>query len=132
MPFQSLPHLDPERLKRTSEMMCAVFGLPSLHPWQEEAGQNILKGKSTLLDAPTGIGKTMAFWYPLFYHMSSFEDIKHCKKVVLVIGPLSALLEAQAQDLSNRGIPAIALTSEDTELSIVHMKVSLYTPLLPH
>jgi hypothetical protein len=38
------------------------------HLHEEEVGHNILKGTSTLLDVSTEGGKTLAFWYALFYH----------------------------------------------------------------
>ncbi|KAJ7019763.1 hypothetical protein C8F04DRAFT_913652, partial [Mycena alexandri] len=88
--------LDPERLKIAAERLCRVFGIESLHPHQEEAGQNILKGISTLLDVPTGGGKTLAFrWYALFYHWEPGNTEKDCQKIVLVVGPLVALMEEQ-------------------------------------
>jgi len=78
---------------------------------QEKAGQNIIMGQTTLYDVPTGGGKTLAFWYPLFYHWAPGED---SQKVVLVISPLNALMNSQAKDLMNRGVPAIALNPEGT------------------
>ncbi|KAJ7463222.1 hypothetical protein FB451DRAFT_991157, partial [Mycena latifolia] len=91
MPFT----LDPQRLKLGAETLCNVFGIPSLHPHQEETGKNILRGISTFLDVPTGGGKTIAFWYALFYHWQPGNTAKEYQKIVLLIGPLVALLEAQ-------------------------------------
>ncbi|KAF7348140.1 p-loop containing nucleoside triphosphate hydrolase protein [Mycena sanguinolenta] len=94
MPFKPLVELDPIKLENASRNLCAIFGVPSLHSYQVETGQNTLKGISTFLDIPTGGGRPMLF-----------------------VGPLTALLESQAADLTERGVPAIAIssTSEDPD-----------------
>ena len=117
MPFSPVATLDPERLKATAQAICEVFGIASLHPHQEEAGQNVLKGIPTLLDVPTGGGKTIAFWYALFYHWRPGNVDEDSQKIVLVVGPLVALLESQAKSLNEKGIPAVSITarSENTD-----------------
>ncbi|KAK7012489.1 hypothetical protein R3P38DRAFT_2356320, partial [Favolaschia claudopus] len=65
MPFRPVVELDPIKLDNASKNLCSIFNVPSLHPYQIAAGQNIVKGISTFLDVPTGGGKTLAFWYPL-------------------------------------------------------------------
>ncbi|KAJ7026462.1 P-loop containing nucleoside triphosphate hydrolase protein [Mycena alexandri] len=107
--------LDPERLKRTAETLCNIFGVESLHPHQE-AGQNILKGISTFLDVPTGGGKTLAFWCALFYHWQPGNVDEECRKIVLVVGPLVALLEAQAKSLNDKCVPAVAITGNSPDI----------------
>ncbi|KAJ7448404.1 P-loop containing nucleoside triphosphate hydrolase protein [Mycena latifolia] len=116
MPFTPVKMLDPQRLKLAAETLCNVFGIPSLHPHQEETGKNILRGISTFLDVPTGGGKTIAFWYALFYHWQPGNTAKECQKIVLVIGPLVALLEAQAKTLNEKHIPAVAITSKSQNM----------------
>ncbi|KAJ7171309.1 P-loop containing nucleoside triphosphate hydrolase protein [Mycena filopes] len=116
MPFTPVTTLDPERLQSTAQTLCDVFGIPSLHPHQEKAGQNILKGISTLLDIPTGGGKTLAFWYALFYHWQPGNEDPNSQKIVLVIGPLVALLQSQARSLNEKGITAVALTGDSENL----------------
>ncbi|KAF5331746.1 hypothetical protein D9758_017200 [Tetrapyrgos nigripes] len=61
-----------------------------------------------MYDVPTGGGKTLSFWYPLFYHA---ELNPQSQKVVLVISPLIALMDAQVKDLLGKGIQAVALNS---------------------
>ncbi|KAJ7579371.1 P-loop containing nucleoside triphosphate hydrolase protein, partial [Mycena floridula] len=96
--------------------LCKTFGIDSLRPFQEKAGQNSLQGIDTILDIPTGGGKTLAFFYSLFYYLGDLDNISLCQKIVLVIGLISALLESQVQSLLSKGIPAVALTStEDKE-----------------
>ncbi|KAJ7027813.1 P-loop containing nucleoside triphosphate hydrolase protein [Mycena alexandri] len=116
MPFTPVTTLDPERLQNAAKTLCDVFGIPSLHPHQEKAGQNILRGISTLLDIPTGGGKTLAFWYALFYHWQPGNEDEDSQKIVLVIGPLVALLQSQARTLNEKKIPAIAITGDSENL----------------
>ncbi|KAJ7732398.1 P-loop containing nucleoside triphosphate hydrolase protein [Mycena metata] len=113
MPFSPVVILDPERLKIAAQTLCDVFGIPCLHPHQEETGQNILRGISTFLDVPTGGGKTIAFWYALFYH---WQPGNTCQKIILVVGPQVGLLEAQAKTLNAKGIPAAAITSNSEDI----------------
>ena len=99
-----------------------------------ETGQNSLKGISTVLDIPTGGGKTLAFWYPLFYFGAPGNINEDCQKIILVVGPLTALLESQAADLTEKGVPAVAIsaTSSDRDqilaVSVLH---PLRTPIYP-
>ncbi|KAF8176222.1 P-loop containing nucleoside triphosphate hydrolase protein [Mycena galopus ATCC 62051] len=116
MPFTPLTNLEPERLRKTAETLCDVFGIPSLHPHQEKAGQNILRGISTLLDVPTGGGKTIAFWYALFYHWQPGSMAPESQKIVLVVGPLVALLQSQARTLNEKQIPAVAIIGKNADL----------------
>jgi superfamily II DNA helicase RecQ len=116
MPFSPVATLDPERLNIAAQSLCDVFGIASLHPHQKEAGQNILRGVSTFLDVPTGGGKTIAFWYALFYHWQPGNTLKECQKIVLVVGPLVGLLEAQAKTLNEKKIPAVAITSKSEKI----------------
>ncbi|KAJ7118219.1 hypothetical protein C8R44DRAFT_738169 [Mycena epipterygia] len=111
MPFKPLIELDPVKLETASRNLCAVFNVPSLRSHQIQTGQNTLKGISTLLDIPTGGGKTLAFWYPLFYYWAPGNTDADCQKIVLVVGPLTALMESQAADLTEKGVPAVAISS---------------------
>ncbi|KAJ7845681.1 P-loop containing nucleoside triphosphate hydrolase protein [Mycena leptocephala] len=111
MPFKPLVELDPEKLETASKNLCAVFGVPSLCAHQTDTGKNVLKGISTLLDIPTGGGKTLAYWYPLFYYWAPGNTEEDCQKIVLVVGPLTVLMQSQASSLAEKGVPAIAITS---------------------
>ncbi|KAK6977332.1 p-loop containing nucleoside triphosphate hydrolase protein [Favolaschia claudopus] len=138
MPFRPVVELDPIKLDNASKNLCSIFNVPSLHPYQIAAGQNIVKGISTFLDVrPTGGGKTLAFWYPLLYHWAPGNLETELQKNVLVVGPLTALIESQAADLSEKGIPSVAISSTSTDpdqlllkLPRNHYRVALISPEL--
>ncbi|THU81660.1 P-loop containing nucleoside triphosphate hydrolase protein [Dendrothele bispora CBS 962.96] len=67
-----------------------------------------------MYDVPTGGGKTLAFYYPLFYHWEPGNIDSECQKIILVISPLTALMDSQAKDLLDRGIPAKALHGDNS------------------
>ncbi|KAJ7106925.1 P-loop containing nucleoside triphosphate hydrolase protein [Mycena epipterygia] len=106
MPFTLLVELDPEKLDTAYKTLCTVFGVPYLRPHQKETGQNVLKGISTILDVPTGGGKTLAYWLPLFYYWTPGNTNEDCQKIILMVGPLSALMQSQAAGLMQKGVPA--------------------------
>ncbi|THU81497.1 hypothetical protein K435DRAFT_784998 [Dendrothele bispora CBS 962.96] len=102
-----------ERLEMAKEKLCQAFGIAALREHQIKAGENTMSGINTLYDIPTGGSKTLAFWLPLFYHWEPGNTSRQSEKVVVVISSLNALMDTQAKDLNNRGIPAIALNSEN-------------------
>lgn len=104
--------LDEGRLEAARKQMCDVFGIKELRQHQEMAGKNILRGITTVYDIPTGGGKTLAFWYPIFYHWTSDNGFSNSQKVVLILSPLNALMNSQANALNKKGIPVIAVNSE--------------------
>ncbi|KAJ7343954.1 P-loop containing nucleoside triphosphate hydrolase protein [Mycena albidolilacea] len=116
MLFRAVTNPDPARVQRAIERLCHLWNVPTLRPHQEQAGINMIKGVSTLLDVPTGGSKTLAFWWPLLYHWAPNDDTEKKQKNLLVISPLVALMREQANDLIQRQIPAIALTSETPNL----------------
>ncbi|THU83308.1 hypothetical protein K435DRAFT_429216, partial [Dendrothele bispora CBS 962.96] len=93
-------------------LVIKVFRVPNLREHQIKAAENIIPGITTLYDIPTGGGKTLAFWLPLFYHWRPGDTSRESEKVVVVINPLNALMGSQAKDLNDRGITAVALNSE--------------------
>ncbi|KAJ3826951.1 P-loop containing nucleoside triphosphate hydrolase protein [Lentinula raphanica] len=111
MPFVGLDNIDPLRARETAQRLCEVFGVPMLHDFQEAAGLNTLQGKNTILDIPTGAGKTIAFFYPLFYFWKPGDHEPVSRKILLVVSPLVGLMESQAELLNGKGIPAVAMTS---------------------
>ncbi len=67
---------------------------------QEEIINNILNGKDTLALLPTGGGKSICFQVPALAK----------KGICIVISPLVALIRDQVDNLTKKGIKAIALT----------------------
>lgn len=62
-----------------------------------------------------GGGKTLAFYYPLFYHWQPGIS-NQSQKTILVLGPLNRLLGSQADSLNAIGVPAVAMTQETADL----------------
>ncbi|KAJ3969545.1 P-loop containing nucleoside triphosphate hydrolase protein [Lentinula raphanica] len=116
MPFIGINDIDPLRAQETSRRLCDVFNVPSLYIFQEAAGHNILQGKNTILDVPTGAGKTLAFFYPLFYFWKPGDYEPASQKILLVVSPLIGLMESQVKLLTEKGIPAVAMTSSTENL----------------
>jgi superfamily II DNA helicase RecQ len=117
MVYRPVTAIDVVKSQLASETLCTLFNIPSLRDHQQKAGQNILLGKNTFLDIPTGGGKTLAFYYPLFYHWQPGVTEKKAQKIILVLGPLTGLMKSQARDLNAIGVPAVALTGDNENLS---------------
>jgi ATP-dependent DNA helicase RecQ len=78
------------------------FGLPSFHPWQREAIDELLEGRQkVVVIAPTGGGKSLCYQLP-----AAVLD-----GTSIVISPLIALMEDQVRALTQRGVPATYLAS---------------------
>lgn len=80
MPFTPVTTLDPETLKNAEQTLCDVFGVHSLYPHQVQARQNILQGITTLLDIPTGGGKTLASGMLCFTTGNRATRTQTCKR----------------------------------------------------
>lgn len=125
MPFKPVKEIDQDRYRNAVRTLCEVFEVPALREMQKQAGLNIIRGDCTILDVPTGGGKTLAFWLSLFYHWSPGDTSKDSQKMLLVVGPLTGLMDSQAKALNARGIPAVAMTSVTENLDQV-LKVGLF------
>ncbi len=95
-------------------------------PFQEEAWQHFLNGKSGLLNAPTGCGKTFALFLPVLIEwINRHDDWKTRKKnglQLLWITPLRALAKdihrAMREVVEELGLPwEVGLRSGDTSSS---------------
>lgn len=77
------------------------WGYDEFRPMQEEIISSALAGKDTLALMPTGGGKSICFQVP-----AMAKD-----GICLVVSPLIALMKDQVQNLSNKGIKALAVYS---------------------
>ena len=75
---------------------------------QEAIIQSVIVGKDTLALLPTGGGKSICFQIPALLQ----------EGLCLVITPLIALMKDQVQNLSNKGIPALAIYSGMTQFEV--------------
>jgi len=77
------------------------WGYDSFRPLQQDIIESILDNKDTLALLPTGGGKSLCFQIP------GLAIGGTC----LVVSPLIALMNDQVQNLKNKGISAVAITS---------------------
>ena len=75
------------------------WGFDSFRPMQREIIDSALRGDDTLAILPTGGGKSLCFQVPALVRDG----------LALVVTPLIALMKDQVQNLSDRGIRAIAI-----------------------
>jgi ATP-dependent DNA helicase RecQ len=77
------------------------WGYSSFRPLQERVVRSLLGGRDTCVVMPTGGGKSLCYQLPAVV----------LGKTVLVISPLIALMQDQAAQLAQMGIPAAVLNS---------------------
>src|SRR5450631_2811177 len=77
------------------------WGYSSFRPLQEQIVRSLLAGHDTCVVMPTGGGKSLCYQLPALLS----------KKTAVVVSPLSALMQDQAAQLAQMGIPAAVLNS---------------------
>ena len=65
-------------------------------------------GFYTILNCPTGMGKTLAFYFVLFWHWNIGDTDPANERIVLIIGPLNALMQWQVS--AHSWLPISSLT----------------------
>src|SRR6476620_10727834 len=90
------------------------WGYSSFRPLQEQVIQSLLAGSDTCVVMPTGGGKSLCYQLPALV----------LKKTAVVVSPLIALMQDQAVQFAQMGIPAAVLNSmqDSGEQSRVMMK----------
>lgn len=106
-----------EQLK---ELLKIHFGYGSFRPGQEEALNNILLKRDTIVVLPTGGGKSLIYQLPALI----------LEGVTLVISPLIALMKDQVDSLEEVGIPSTFINSSispvETTKRLEAIKKGLY------
>lgn len=87
--------------EKIHDILFSYWGFRNFRPLQEDIINAALSGKDTLALLPTGGGKSICFQVPIMAQ----------KGIGIVVSPLIALMADQVQNLKNREIPAVALTS---------------------
>src|SRR5205814_5051056 len=77
------------------------WGYNSFRPLQERIVQSLLAGRDTCVVMPTGGGKSLCYQLPALVS----------GRTAVVISPLIALMQDQAAQLKQMGIPAAVLNS---------------------
>ncbi|KIJ25075.1 hypothetical protein M422DRAFT_193886, partial [Sphaerobolus stellatus SS14] len=90
-----------------------TFDLSSVYDWQLEACRAILEKRDCILSAPTGGGKTLAFYLPLLAFYDPTTENASNQPITLIVSPLVELMNQQANDLNEKGIPAVALCGDN-------------------
>lgn len=83
------------------EILEKYWGFKSFRPLQEDIINSVLQGNDTLALLPTGGGKSICFQVPAMAK----------EGICIVVSPLIALMKDQVENLQNKGIKAIAITS---------------------
>jgi len=108
------------KLKDAKELLKIHFGHKNLRTGQEEAIQNVLDSKNTIVIMPTGGGKSLCYQLP-----SLVLD-----GITLVISPLISLMKDQVDSLVKNGIPATfinsSISSAETNKRIENIKNKTY------
>ena len=80
------------------------WGYSTFRPLQEKIVQSLVGGRDTCVVMPTGGGKSLCYQLPALVS----------GKTAIVISPLIALMQDQAAQLAQMGIPAAVLNSTQT------------------
>jgi len=88
-------------MQQPIEILERYWGFNAFRPLQEDIINATLENEDTFALMPTGGGKSLCFQIPALIRDG----------ICIVISPLVALMKNQVQDLNNKGIKALALTS---------------------
>src|SRR5258707_737117 len=94
--------ISPEKIK---EALKRYWGYDAFRPKQEEIVRNILDGRDVCVVMPTGGGKSLCYQMPA---------VLQSAKTAIVVSPLIALMQDQAAQLAQMGIPAVVLNSSQS------------------
>jgi ATP-dependent DNA helicase RecQ len=86
-------------MDKPEDILRQYWGFGAFRPLQAEVIEEVMQGRDTLAVMPTGAGKSLCYQIPAL-----LKD-----GICLVITPLIALMKDQVEQLSSRGIPALAV-----------------------
>jgi len=94
----------PESSPNLLDPLHRYWGYHEFRPKQENIIRSLLAGRDTCVVMPTGGGKSLCYQLPAVVS----------GKTTIVVSPLIALMQDQAAQLAQMGIPAAALNSFQT------------------
>src|ERR1700693_4604981 len=100
MPEQRVP----EAVPNLAEALRRYWGYHEFRPKQEDIIRSLLAGHDACVVMPTGGGKSLCYQLPAVVS----------EKTAVVVSPLIALMQDQAAQLAQMGIPAAAINSFQT------------------
>lgn len=89
------------RFRTPREALSRVFGFPGFRPFQEEIATAVAGGRDALVIMPTGAGKSLCYQLPALVREGT----------AVVVSPLLALMQEQAETLRSRGVAASCMNS---------------------
>ena len=101
----------------TFKQLHLAFARNNLHsfclkPKQVQCFEYMLRGFDVITVLPTGFGKSL-----LFQLLPDFLPVKSCQNIVLVVSPLSSIIEDQISALNTIGISADVLPMVNSPLN---------------
>src|SRR5580765_7667652 len=104
----------PESSPNLMETLRRYWGYDSFRPRQENIIRSLLAGRDTCVVMPTGGGKSLCYQLPAVIS----------GKTAIVVSPLIALMQDQAAQLAQMGIPAAAVNSFQTSSEASKVRVN--------
>jgi superfamily II DNA helicase RecQ len=106
--------------------VCSTFNVPELYPEQVEALEKYFSGEHVYVNLPTSFGKSLIFQaVPLIFDAVRFR--RKGSSIMVVISPLTSLMEEQISYLNSLGIRAVCITDESKDKLIQDVMQGRYS-----
>ena len=116
-----------------------ILKVKNLHGYQKECLLNVFNGKDCFICQPAGSGKSISyqaipFACQLFERNDGGNDMQSystddCSNIVLVISPLTALMNDQVLSLKKKKINAICMVQKDGEVHDMEVQTNKQTKI---
>ena len=115
------------------KVICSIFKVEKLKPYQIQSLEALYNGKDIFVCQPTGSGKSLVFFALPYYFLymkknrhvfqEDFElaTVKSCEQRIIVVSPLLSLMKDQHEKLKSLGITSFW---EDDHFPFSHTKKS--------